>query len=145
MAAKAGGAKIASAARGIDLAGDASPDEALVGAANNFADELVARDSSISHVTADQFEIGATNAGKTYAHETFARCRLRIGIVVAQSKLAVEAEGTHQIGAAAGGAGVSIETKIRRETCRVRDSVGRFGCGVLVGAGLRRGGFGFRR
>src|SRR5216683_8035399 len=101
MAAKAVVAKIASAASGIDLAGDAAPDEALVGAGNNFADELVARDASISHITADQFEIGATNASQTYAHETFAWCRLRIGIAVAQGEFAVEVEGTHQIGAAA--------------------------------------------
>jgi hypothetical protein len=105
MAAKAVDTKITSAACGIDLAGDAAPDEPIVSAGNNFADELVARDTSISHVTANQFEIGAANAGKTNAHETFARCRLRIGIVVAQGKFAVEIEGTHTIGAAAGGAG----------------------------------------
>ena len=101
MAAKAVVAKITSAACGINLAGDAAPDEPIVSAGNNFADELVARDTSISHVTPNQFEIGAANAGKTYAHETFARCRLRIGIVVAQGEFAVEVEGTHQTGAAA--------------------------------------------
>jgi len=101
MAAKAVDTKITSAACGIDLAGDAAPDEPMVSAGNNFADELVAGDASISHVTADQFEIRATNAGKTYAYETLARCRLRIGIVVAQGEFAVEVEGTHQIGAAA--------------------------------------------
>src|SRR5712691_10029548 len=103
MAAKAVVAKIASAASGIDLAGDAAPDEPIVSAGNNFADELVARDASISHVTANQFEIGATNTGKTYAHETFARRRLWIGIVLAQGEFAVEVEGAHQIGAASAG------------------------------------------
>jgi hypothetical protein len=101
MAAKVVDTKITSAACGIDLADDAAPDEPMVSAGNNFADELVAGDASISHVTADQFEIRAANAGKTYAYETFARCRLRIGIVVAQGEFAVEVEGTHQIGAAA--------------------------------------------
>jgi hypothetical protein len=107
MVGKAVDTKIASAASGVDLAGDAAPDEPIVGAGNNFADELVARDSSISHVTADQFEIGATNAGKTYAHETFARRRLRIGTVVAQGDFAVEVEGTHQTGTAAAAARAS--------------------------------------
>src|SRR6266851_4980271 len=49
MAAKEVDTKIKTDECGINLAGEEAPDEPIVSAGNNFADELVARDTSISH------------------------------------------------------------------------------------------------
>jgi len=84
------------AAASVDLSGDPPADQRRIIRMHHVANEFMARDAAKIHIAARQLEIGAADAGQINPHDTFARHRLRIGIVLLQAQAVIEDERAHR-------------------------------------------------
>ena len=96
MPSQAGSAEFASPAGRVDFAHHAPAGERAALGVGDFADELMAGDAAVGHVSARQLEVGAAYPGHPHPHDTLARRRRGIGMVVADSQFAIEHQRAHR-------------------------------------------------